>query len=580
MTGTSNTSDSQANTGLQLTTPPQESPPANSVFTNLKDAGAWFEALPMANVGETAKQIYQGLNQFNRISLPDETRVKIVELFHKPVDFLVTSFEKHYLNQPLPLDTKSRKTATLSITYNSELANSYKILIKGLLAGGNGKDKKQLLVYLYRAMHFLFNAEISCALAYTKRPANLWKELHGIYSYCAQNNLHQLPINNGATKSKDLTIESYYHQILLFGAEQPHRLRQYQIKQIIDHLADWSSKMVFVPNHDRKIVDGRFNIDLRDDRPPIQNALKPPSSSLRYMTFDLNPLAEYLREEFKTSPWEGTLEMQGKQGALGRHLLRSLIVGFIQSPDREQRTEHHLELHLAVGLKQIYGLSLPDKEEEPEEEEPKPKKKQSSWLQGTTPQEPKTNEIWPPPAKDEPIHDPYSVTTCNESMGGYCIRWEGDELPKIKVGELIGIQATNDEKLFALATIRWLEQTGENSLVVGMQLHSAKSTPASINTQKDDEKTKIDCLLLPPASKDSDETSFITSATHLKKGQSLWLKTDEGDRKIEIEYILESTGAFIQYQFKITEDITPKEEPEEQKSSGPGSEFDEIWDDL
>jgi hypothetical protein len=50
---------------------------------------SWFEALPMANIGETARQVYSTLVEFNRTEIPDLLRAKTVEKFRPPVEYIV-----------------------------------------------------------------------------------------------------------------------------------------------------------------------------------------------------------------------------------------------------------------------------------------------------------------------------------------------------------------------------------------------------------------------------------------------------------------------------------------------------------
>ena len=44
------------------------------------------------------------------------------------------------------------------------------------------------------------------------------------------------------------------------------------------------------------------------------------------------------------------------------------------------------------------------------------------------------------PAKTD-TPERFAVTTINESAGGYCVRWTGDNIPRVKIGELIGVES-------------------------------------------------------------------------------------------------------------------------------------------
>ena len=78
-TGKSAESSQHPLLGLQI--PKQSAPKADNILLDQRETEAWFAALPMANVGETARQIYSTLVEFNRVEVPDLLRAKTVEKF-------------------------------------------------------------------------------------------------------------------------------------------------------------------------------------------------------------------------------------------------------------------------------------------------------------------------------------------------------------------------------------------------------------------------------------------------------------------------------------------------------------------
>ena len=72
---------------LGLRVPKRNPPSADYVLLDQKRAEAWFGALPQANVGELARQTYQGLTDFNRVELSDALRIEVAERFGCPLRF-------------------------------------------------------------------------------------------------------------------------------------------------------------------------------------------------------------------------------------------------------------------------------------------------------------------------------------------------------------------------------------------------------------------------------------------------------------------------------------------------------------
>ncbi|MCW8945841.1 MAG: hypothetical protein OQK80_00130, partial [Sedimenticola sp.] len=51
--------------------PERTSAPAGSMLLNPKEVASWVGALPMANVGETSRQVFKTIVEFNRLDIPN-----------------------------------------------------------------------------------------------------------------------------------------------------------------------------------------------------------------------------------------------------------------------------------------------------------------------------------------------------------------------------------------------------------------------------------------------------------------------------------------------------------------------------
>ncbi|MES9979937.1 MAG: hypothetical protein ABW107_14435, partial [Candidatus Thiodiazotropha sp. 6PLUC5] len=113
--------------GLRI--PEQSSPSGEPFYLSDKKVTAWAKELPMANVGETSRQIFQTLRAFNRTSLPAKQRLLSIEGFREPLDYVATNLNKHYLGTRFPLSEKSHKIANLNRELHSGMATAYKAVI-------------------------------------------------------------------------------------------------------------------------------------------------------------------------------------------------------------------------------------------------------------------------------------------------------------------------------------------------------------------------------------------------------------------------------------------------------------------
>src|SRR5450830_1833504 len=118
-----------------------------------RDLKRWIAGLPKANLGETARLLYQGLGELNLLLTPSENRLQLLELLRPEVYYVCKHLERHFLHQAIVLDERSRKIANLCQALQSHLAIGYKqIVIR--IAPRFTKDRAPLLTQaLQRAIH-------------------------------------------------------------------------------------------------------------------------------------------------------------------------------------------------------------------------------------------------------------------------------------------------------------------------------------------------------------------------------------------------------------------------------------------
>ncbi len=105
---------------------PQQTLERHSLFELNKDsASRWLRTLPTANLGETTRQLYMALVEFNKVKCNPQDRLLILEQRRCHVHVSNRGLETHFLNQPVSLPEKSRKVAQLADTLNKQMAIGY-----------------------------------------------------------------------------------------------------------------------------------------------------------------------------------------------------------------------------------------------------------------------------------------------------------------------------------------------------------------------------------------------------------------------------------------------------------------------
>lgn len=605
-------------TSLGLRVPQQAPASPDSFLLDPKATADWFSALPMANIGETARQLFSALVDCNRMEMPEVVRARVIEQFREPVHYLCDNLARHYVDLGLPLSAKGRKTASLARELQAELAIGYKLIIEGQLRSSAEQfDEKLLVIALHRALFHLGQMLFQCSLAYGPWPPGAWREIHGIYAYAAQNQAHGVPVKDSLhpRRGQSTTIEDLYKSLLVFAASDPLRLRQSQLKYVYGQAIDWARLTQLRPAEPDDNATGRFNVDLWSDMPPVHNSLTPPSQNRRGRVIDLRGLARSLRDEFERSQDADEAKPEADRKP-SRSLLRLLITAWTKPPERRfVRTHLNFELHLAVGLNAIHQ-AIADTAEGKERARGAKRNAPSPTAHSTSPRVPSwataapgnfslspldselTSEPTPRdsrltlsatvdddstpwaesrPADAAPIAHP--AATINESAGGYCLRWAGENVPKVKVGEVIGIQSASNAAQFGVGVVRWLKQDPARELEIGLEIITPRCRAGELRVASESirrsKQPRHACLLLPETNRGAGDTTLLTNAATLQPSAELWLQSEGEDRQIHLTRLIETTGAVSRYEYQIADTAAKTTSTSESQH-----EFDDLWSSL
>jgi hypothetical protein len=153
-------------------------------------------------------------------------------------------------------------------------------------------------------------------------------------------------------------------------------------------------------------------------------------------------------------------------------------------------------------------------------------------------------------------NDIFSCKTQNESAGGYCINWQGDDAPKIMVGELVGIQSASDPSQFSVGIVRWLKQMPEVGLQLGFEILSPTTEAVTIHITANNQQPNISqkCILLPNNPAANRPPTLILPIINIHVGDNIEIELKGMKRDAKLLRLLESTGTFSQYEFEYLDE--------------------------
>jgi hypothetical protein len=596
---------------------PEQSPPKGKLFyLNEKDTSEWIERLPLANIGETSRQLFQALHDFNRTTIPYKNRLATTEKFRDPIGYVGSSLNKHFIDVGFPLTEKAHKIAILSRELHSGLATSYKSVITDIILANQGKsDNKFLITAIHRAVYHLSKMMLLSVLVYDSFPKLAWYELHTLHRLACRYDLESFLVKDQLeTHGKNSSIDEAYRRIMLFCLASPYKIRQRENIQIFDALLEWA-EFTRIYSSDEAPSDTTIVIQQDSDIAPCHGTLSNHTHSKHLIKLDVSELVHRLHEQFDSQS-----EIKPLWGieSLDKNLLKQLIQLWSTEQKRSfMRTKLNFELHIAVGISNIYHLievkskqntavdkatNAPsiDKNHMPRNEFEILSKFSLEPLITDNHSEIRRNnfEVFGPNSRDPDDIDPvisiwdksenpprrsktFVFQTLNESAGGYCLDWRGTQTPKILVGELIGIQSSMSTQQFGVGLVRWMKSNPNESMQVGLQMIAPNAVAMKARKTNQTKQPAHECLLLPEVGTSGQPTSFVCPSFPFKVGDLLTLDEKSNTRKIKLTRLLESSGAISQFQFIYLDQPEFGKKPVDDDAEPEGHvDFENLWSTL
>ena len=601
---------------MQLFVPNRTAPKSGCFDSSPVSVKGWIGRLPMANIGETSKLLYEALIDLNHQDIPAQQRFKTLELLHKPVNYVTENMKKHFIGQTLPLSATTLKIAHLSREMTHAFATGYKVLVMEQIAGVGRKDKKLLITATHRSIKLLSLVLLRTYQVYEPYPDSVWLEIHSLYRYAEDNHLHKSKVADDTAPQQDpSSITDAYKQVLLLALACPYRLRHSEAEEIYHALEEWAhySELQAVGANDE---DTLFAVNLDSDQPPSYLVLRD-RAEIRNTRRLLNTrkLAHRVRKALAEKRESGS---SGKQQMRTNTLRQLMLAWGVMPKRRSSRVKEHSQIIAAMGLSTIHyfvsgevafnnaslapacqpdqgaGAGIPRFQDRA--------RFQAKMLGG---QEGKLPDVWEMnyriEGQDGPSNTEMAVALAatggmgidinhcaqswkmvNVSAGGYCLLWDNPETTRAQVGELMGIREQSDPDTFhwRLGVIRWLKVAEKRGLELGVQMLSPGAVAIAARLDKKIRANNEDHtrgLLLPKITSIQQSSTLLLPSPPFKVGHTIIANCHGKDLRMKLTKLFENTGSFAQFQFQSLgeiEQITSHKTPPTPRPR----DFDDIWD--
>ncbi len=486
----------------------------------------WLENLPIAHIGETARQIFMALRYVNKQEdIPVKHLYHFLEVMSQPLSLILPELHKHFAGKPLPLSQKRRKVADLYAQLLRQAILGYEHVIAHSIELNRFGWKKVVTTSVHRIFYFSSLLLCSYRQLYMPYPKGMWQQLYWTYQLIEKYDLLGTKITGLGEQTDKSSISTEFMKLLLLSSLSPNLFKQEEIQEVIENMDIWLQK-ISIDTSKHADDSHTYAFALETDIPPgmLANNMNSAENQLidvRYI--NLGNLLQFINKSLSSSkPAESNVKLAWRRNISRRTMLILLNCwGRPASRDGERRIIQGTA-EVAIGISAIHyiisdGRGEPATGPLPVEQKADEKFSISTpvsnshgsslGLLGFTAERDEASDVWdsayfepeaPPPSWTESmrmkVYSYLNAKVLNISKGGFCIALPQNGIEHIQSGELLAIRGKTGQ--WQLGHIRWLMCPSDSAIRAGIKKLCQKIMPAQIHVKTESRHTQpIKCLV-------------------------------------------------------------------------------------
>lgn len=594
------------NSSLAITTP-EITRDAHSQFAlNANAVNSWLGSLPLANLGESTRLLFQALSELSHTACKPKDRYEILEMIRPQVHDIIKGLSPHYLNKPVVLPEKTQKIVLLANTLNTQLATGYCQAFQGL-EGENRllRSKDAMATCLHRALTEHSRILLRTYQLYRSTHPGFWRTAHKIYRCAYSLKMRKPKITDGVYG--DGTLQQAYLRLLMLSCSKTHQLPQRHIEDVFIELNNWCA---FVGLRTDKLESCVFLFNPIEDAAPAYRELIQRAPSLGWLGIDTKPLLS------QPGGLAATVSSRRTASAvtLSKTILDHLSISWNSATSRAaERIPCNEPVLITVGMNTTHfylanqqDFSHFQFEQDQSDSSALFQERRNAqddvWSQtgnkdtrsrggdaGAPINYRSSNESVETISYSLPQNNPTPVTTSSKyeylrarmldtSSSGCRIEWPEDTQLRVRTGELVGLK-TDDYDSWRVGIVRWLRSDGSHQ--IGIEALASAATPYSARLIQSglpaNEYQRA--MLLPGGQIAQGPLLLLAGVVGISEGHTVELLRPGHAMRIKLGKIVEQSNAFKLFHFK---DIAPKPiELDVPDADEPNkSNFNQLWDIL
>jgi len=541
-------------------------------------ARTWVSSLPLTDMGETTRQLFIGLTQFNQEPINPQTRIDITEVILPYTKMVLDNLDRHFLSRSFPLPERSQKVFDLKKSLLMEVAGSYQLAALEMLTK-RSVSKKRLLLSIDRAIKYMSQVLMNGYEVYAKYDQAIWHDMHHLFLLACENKLDKKVAPHKEDTFEDrMSIDDHYKLINLVALAAPNTLRQGEVKRIQEFFKLCLKDVSLLP--DAKKIKAKYAhiALLNSDEPaslmPVSDLVNSPTSRI----FDLSKVINHL-DLFVSLSEKSELGIHDKWPMLTHSLAKRLV--YVLTTIRNRRYKRFVreeKLSMAIRMSDVIDMIRENDV--------------NSFAEQIN-QSVEDDNIYEALANEEGISSPWTEVDLdmlaedkdvqlhswqieNSSSGGYGLRQIKSEQSPARVGELVAVKDPKDEAdQWQIAVIRWMDSFKGIGLKVGLEilsLHGMMVQVDAISNREISQNLPIEGILLPTIDGARKEANLIFPGFIFHADDELTITLGSRQQHIRITSVDDTIGTFAYCGFENRE--------VEEVAEGSLEAFEDVWEFL
>lgn len=459
----------------------------------------FLDNLPRGNPKQTAKLLLDALRSSRLVRKSGSDRLNQLDSARPVIIDTVAWLENQFIGSPLPLTQDRKASAMLSLELEVALADCYRMACVELCAPKGGiplMKTNAVNTALVRGLRHYQRALMTSWKLYHSAPAGAWLGMHRMYQFALELGLQGKEAADPVL-GRNLQPHGLYAETAVLSLMNPLAYAQPELDALMKLAQAFSASCTVTP---RRTAEGNVVLPLQADLAPDCEL---PDEDSAYL--DFSRLQQAIADALASGETdEAEVSAPGGRIVVARSALRRCLRAFgLASARAANRLVSEYPIETVTGLHALHFFAAGRLDFDNFIQ-----KLSQSGQQGLS-----LSADWIASGGDAQQMKVQKANVLDHSLNGYRLCWPANVPNRIRIGEIIGLNAAPPELEadWMVGSIRWLRYEDDGSISAGVKLLSRRCSAVAIRSNLDGRIGQLQRGLELPALDEDKPRRFLVS---------------------------------------------------------------------